>query len=105
MRPNRVATLAPLGLLLLACATAQAGVWVGFGIPYPRPYRRVYVAPAPIIVRPGPVVVQPSAVYMQPAPVYVQPAVIAQPAGYAQPVAVVPAAQPAPAPPPPVPVQ
>jgi hypothetical protein len=104
MRPNRVATLAPLGLLLLACATAQAGVWVGFGIPYPRPYRRVYVVPAPIIVRPGPVVVQPAAIYMQPAPVYVQP-VVAQPAGYAQPVAVLPAAQPAPAPPPPVPVQ
>jgi hypothetical protein len=84
MRVLRIATLAALCVLALPFASAQAGVFIGVGIPGPyhrhyyRPYYygpRVYVAPPPVVVAPapGPVYVQPAPVYVQPAPVYVQP--------------------------------
>ena len=79
MRGLRTFALAAMCFVLAPLATAQAGIFIGVGIPgpyyraYHRPYYyygpRVYVAPAPVYVTPTPVYVAPA-----PAPVYVQPA-------------------------------
>lgn len=100
---TRVFALATLSFLSLALASAEAGVFVGVGIPGPcfRPYRhcygpRVFVGVAPVVVG-APVYVAPA-----PAPVIIQqaPPVIQVPATSAYPA---PAAQPG-LPPAPVPV-
>jgi len=86
MNAARKFVLATLALLGLSLTTAQAGVFVGIGVPGPfyrhhyyRPYwgPRVVVGLPPIYIGSPP----PPPVYVQPAPVYVQPApqVIAPP--------------------------
>jgi hypothetical protein len=103
MRATRAFALATLSLLSLAWVSAQAGGFVGVGVPGPfyHPYRRcygprVYVGVAPVVVG-APVVVTPVAapvvVAPAPAPVVVQqpPQVIQVPA---TPVPPPPAAQP-----------
>ena len=95
MNARRALVLAALFLLSLSWMSAQAGVFIGVGVPgpyyRPYPYRyygpRVYVAPPPVYVQPAPVYVQPAPVYAQPAPAYSQPApAYAQPApAYVQP--------------------
>ena len=79
MGGKRIVVLAALLLLSLPWATADAGVFIGVGVPYPcyrpycyRPYwygPRIVIAPGPIAVAPAPVVVAPA-----PVPVVVQPA-------------------------------
>ncbi len=84
--------LAAGALLAMPLASANAGVYVGIGVPVFRPYHRHYyygpyyygprviVAPAPVVV-PAPVYVQPPpTVYVQPAPQVIQ--VPAVPAPY-----------------------
>ena len=80
-----VAALAVLSLSMFSLP-AQAGVYVGIGVPGPyyRPYRPYYYGPRivivapPVVVAPAPppVVVAPAPVYVTPppAPVYVAPA-------------------------------
>ena len=78
MRAMRVFALAAVSWLTLSWASAQAGVFIGVGIPGPcyRPYyhhywygpRGVIAAPPVVVAPPPPVVVA------APAPVYVQQA-------------------------------
>jgi hypothetical protein len=90
MHRIRVFALAALGLLTLSWATAEAGVFIGVGIPGPyyRPHPRYYYGPRIVIAAPpvvvaapvvaAPVVVAaPAPVVVQPAPVVVQPAPVA----------------------------
>ena len=115
MNRTRTFAIAAFALLALAWTSAQAGFFVGVGVPGPfyRPYHhyhpyyygpRVVVGLPPVYVgpAPAPVYVQPAPVYVTPAPapVYVQPAPVAP---YAAPPAAASPAAPT-LPPAPVPV-
>jgi hypothetical protein len=80
MSGKRIVALAALALLSLPWATAHAGVFIGVGVPYYRPYcyrpywygPRIIIAPPPIAIAPAPVVVAPAPVVVQPAPAVLQ---------------------------------
>jgi hypothetical protein len=95
MTAKRTILVAAMILAMLPWGAAKAGVYIGVGVPFYRPYHRprviviapvapVIVAPRPVVIVPAPVVVAspPPAVVVTPAPqpVVVQPAPIAAPA-------------------------